>query len=383
MSFNKKNSKNKKDRKKGYVVYPIEIAYLILIIAVVFGAPHLFGMAKDRLFSNSANVRQVAKISLDVKDDKADAVPKNSVFMIDEKLLVQVDGYLNCYDINGNKLWKRTLKSADTEIIKWNDNYIIADKSTGRLALISANNEVVLEEKNIGKIEGISATKDRIFLKYAGKNEVGILGEDLKEIARVVEKNGEIIRISSSFDSSELICFNTAILDGELKTFVVIYNSQGKILGTLDLNTALLFDIFVDTNIVLLSDMSIMAYNKNARPIADTAYMGTIEAAGIRNKTMYAIKSGADNAGGEKSLTVYDEALKEVNSLELAENAKTLACGEKRILVASDKKLFIYDYKPTFLEEVNLTVEIKDLAWVSDDAFYIRGSNQLILYTSN
>ncbi len=388
-----------KKKNKKYVVYPVEVVYLVLIIILVFGMPSILSFAKSFLFSGMVSVRKVAEIELgsSVYDKGTESSgeefsendptkPKGSIrpegkiaFMIDDKLMVKNSNNLECYDLKGNKVWTRSLKSSDTEILKWNEKYIIVDKNMGQIALLNLNNEVEIEEKNLGKLDEIAVSKTRLFISLTGKNEVLVLNSALKEAGRISEKNGEIIDIESEFKTSNLICYNTSISDEGFRSFVVIYDEDAKILGTLDLDGSLLFDVFVDENITLVCDDKILMYNKNARPIGVLSLLETIEDADVQGENLFAITS---KSGLEKRLVRYDEALEETKEQDLPDTAKFISTGDRKLVVCLDKRIMFYDYGLNLIEDINLMVDIESFEWISDKLFYVVGEDRLIIYST-
>lgn len=392
-------------KKKKYVVYPIEILYLVIIITLVFGFPSFLSYVKSAFFSGNAGIEKVAEIiikdnnvseeSVANKTDKTDKNELNkksdvlsadekkflkTAFMINEQIFVKNADSLECFDYNGKKLWTRPLKSVDTHIQKWNDKYIIVDKYMGGIALVNSENEVEIEKNNFGKFESLALSKNRLFIKLLEKNEILVLDENLEEINRITEKNGDIIKIAASFKESELICYNTSISEDKLKSFVVIYDENAKILGTLDLGESILFDVFADENISLICDDKVLTYTKNARPLGELINDGTIVDAGLRGKSLYTID---ENTAGEKKLILYSELLEEEKSEKLSDGAKFLSLGEKRLLVGSDKRIVIYDYGLKNIEEINLTIDINEIDWITSNVFYTVTDNKLTIYSTN
>lgn len=359
-----------------YRIYPIEILYLILISLAVFLAPLLFGLAKDALFQSSLHMKKIMEFDIDEK------TPNKKGFLIKDKLMIQSGETLFCYGPDGKQEWTRPLKSANTNIIKWNDNYVISDLSSGRLALVDDNNNIVAENTVKGKITDIAVSRENIYLLLDNENKLIIMNAALEPTGQIEHKHGDVIRIACDFESSELILYTSSIESGELKTFCIVYDNKGNIIASLDLNGALIFDIFVEDNIVMISDQSFLVFNRLVRPLAEFAYSTGITDTDFKNAKLYVISNASEGNVGEKELKVYDSSLNQVNITKLPETAAKVAAGEKYLISASDQRISVMDANLKILQEINLKGEISELKWMSEDSFYIVGNNKLIIYAN-
>ncbi len=366
----------KKKRNKKYKVYPIELLYLFIISVVVFLAPVLFNITKDAVFKSNMNMKKIMEVDIDEK-----TVNKQG-FLIKNKLMIQSGENLMCFNTAGEKEWTRPLKSAKTKILKWNDNYIIADLESGRLAVVNSENAVQAEKNLKSKIADITVSKDSLFILMDSENKLIILTEELKQSGIIEHKHGDILKIACDFDSSEIILYTISIQDNEIKTFCIVYDKKGNIIASLDLNKALIFDIYKEDNIVMVSDENFMVYNRIVRPIAEFTYTTSITDSDFKNAKLYVICNASEGDATEKELKVYDSALNQLNLIKVPETTNKVVAGNEYILMASDKRVSVMDKNLKIIQEINLNDDIKEIKWITDDSFYIVENTKLIIYAN-
>ncbi len=365
-----------KNKKKKYKVYPIELLYLLIISIVVFMSPFLFDLAKDFFFPSSLEMKKVIEIDID------NASLNKQGFLIGDKLMVQSGEVLNCFDKNGNELWKRTLKSSDTKILKWADKYIIADLDVGRLALVNEENTIDKEFALKSKVSDITVSKDNIYMLVDNENTVLILDKNLEKQGEIKHEHGDILKIACDFESSELILYTSSIENYELKTFCIVYNNMGKIVASLDLDKALIYDIFVEDNIIMISDEKFLVFNRAIRPISELSYIGNLTDVDFKNSKLYSIRTASEGNISEKELTVYNLALKKINSIKLAETSSKVSVGEKYLLSASENRITLMNSDLKILQEINVSTNIQEIKWMSEYTFYVVGDEKLTIYSS-
>ncbi len=366
------NNKNKR-----YRIYPIEILYLIIISAVVFFMPVLLDSISESFSGPSVKMKKILQVNID------ENTPSKEGFLIKDKLMVQSGENLICFNAAGEKEWSRPLKSEKTRIIKWNDFYLISDLNAGMIACVDSDNKVIAERSLKRKINQIVVSKDNIYVLMDDDKEVLILGKDLKETRKIKSKHGDVIKIACDFESSELILYTTSMENNEFKSFCIVYDNKGSIIASMDLNGALMFEIYVDDNIVMVSDERLYVFNRIVRPIAEFAYTSDISDSSYHNGKLYLISAASEGNAGEKELKVYDSSLNQVNVVKLAETANKVVAGSKYIISASDMRISIMDMDLNILQEINLNDEVKEIQWISDDSFFIVGEEKLIIYSND
>ncbi len=368
-------NQNKKTKIK-HVVYPQEWLYLLIITILVFFAPKLIVKTFNVILPASFNMNKIVEVT--VQDENA----KIKSFMIEDKLMLQSGENLGCYNKDGKQEWSRTLKSLNTKILKWNDFYIIADLDSGRIAKIDKDNELIKEVSGKGKMKDIIVSKNYLYALLDSSNEVLYLNSELEEERKISNESGDIMKIACDLESSEVLMYTVSIENGEFKTFCVIYDEEGKITASLDLNQAIIFDIFMDDNIVMVSDEKILVFNKNAKPISDYEYVGNLSDSDFKNQKIYAICTNSESNFGEKELRVYDDDLNFLNKIKLSDNSSKISVGDKYILLASEKRISIINSDLETLNEINLNTDVEEIKWISKNAFYIVGNGKLSIYSN-
>ncbi len=363
-------------KRKKYKIYPIELLYLVIITLIVFLAPILFNQAKNFVFKSSLDMKKVMEVDIDAK------TPNKHGFLIKGKLMIQSGENLICFDENGTQVWTRPLKSENTSILKWNDNYIIADLNSGRLALVNAENNILCEKELKGKIADISVSKDSIYILMDIENKIVILNNELKETGKINYQHGDVLKITTDFESSELILYTISIESGEIKTFCIVYDKNANVIASLDLNKSLIFDIFMEDNIVMISDENYLVFNRIVRPIAEYSYSTSLTDTDFKNGKLYVICNASEGNIGEKELSVYDTTLTQVNVVKLPETSNKVVAGDKYIITASDKRITVMDFALNIVQEINLSDTIEEIKWISEDSFYIVENNKLIIYAN-
>ncbi len=367
-------SSNKKQKK--YKVYPIEILYLVIISLIVFLAPMIFDIAKDIIFKSNIDMKKIMELEIDEK-----TLNKHG-FLIKDKLMIQSGENLICFNENGEEEWTRPLKSENTRILKWNDKYIIADLNSGRLAIVDSENTILCEKELKGKISDISVSKESLYVLMDSENKILILNANLKESGKINYEHGDVLKIASNFESAELILYTISIESGEIKTFCIVYDKNANVIASLDLNKSLIFDIFMEDNIVMVSDENFLVFNKIVRPIAEQSYSTSLTDTDFKNGKLYVICNTAEGNAGEKELIVYDINLNQVNRAKLAETTNKIVNGDKYLICASDKRISVMDKGLNILQEINLNDTIEEIKWISEDSFYIVDNNRLIIYSN-
>ncbi len=363
-------------KKKQYKIYPIELLYLVIISLVVFLTPLLFNMSKEFLFKSSVDMKKIMEVELDEK------TPNKHGFLIKGHLMIQSGENLICFDENGEQKWTRPLKSENTKILKWNNDYIIADLNSGRLAIVNSENTILCEKELKAKISDICVSKETIYVLMDIENKVLILNNELKETGKINYEHGDVLKIAVNYESSELILYTISIKSQEIKTFCIVYDKNGNIIASLDLNKSLIFDIFMEDNIVMVSDENFLVFNKIVRPIAEYSYSTSLTDTDFKHGKLYVICNASEGNLGEKELTVYDSALSQVNVVKLPETSNRVVTGEKYIITASDKRISVMDMELNILQEINLNDTIEEIKWISEDSFYIVENNKLIIYSN-
>ncbi len=367
------SKKNKKGKK--YVVYPIEIFYLVVILCLVFLLPKFVSWGIDMIFSESIDMKKVIEIDIE------ESTVNKKGFLIDQKLMVQSGDLLICFDIDGKELWKRNLNSDNTQIIKWEKNYIIADLDYGRLALVNDKNEILKEISLQYKVEEIVTSKDKLYLLIEDENKIVILNNNLEQNSEIVQEYRDILKISSDYDSSELIVFLSTIKNQKLETLCIVYNKNGEIIASLDLNKSLVFNVFSDNNIVIVTDDKFSTYASPIKPIAELSYIGTLTDVDFNNSKIYSITTATEANISEKKLSVYNLGLEKLNTMKLPETSSLVAAGEKFLLTASENRVSLMNSNLKVLQELNLSINIEEIEWISKYAFYVVGDNKLIIYS--
>ncbi len=363
-------------KKKKYKIYPIELVYLVVISLLVFLTPVLFNMGKDFLFKSNVDMKKIMEVELDEK------TPNKHGFLIKDNLMIQSGENLICYDESGKQKWTRPLKSENTKILKWNDKYIIADLNSGRLALVDSENTILFEKELKAKIAEITVSKEHIYILMDIENKVLILDNELKVSGKINYEHGDVIKIAVNFDSSELILYTISIESQEIKTFCIVYDKNGNIIASLDLNKSLIFDIFMEDNIVMISDENYLVFNRIVRPIAEYSYPTSLTDSDFKNGKLYAICNASEGNIGEKELCVYDSTLSQINAVKMPETSNKIVAGEKYLITASDKRISVMDMELNILQEINLNDTIEEIKWISEESFYIVENNKLIIYSN-
>lgn len=365
-----------KKKKKKYTIYPIELFYLLLISVAVFFAPNIFSFAKNLIPSSSLEMKKIMEIEIE------EGTKTKQGFRIKDKLMIQSGEKLYCYDKTGEQEWVRPLKSEKTEILKWGDNYLISDLNSGRIANVNAKNEVIAEKNVKGKIADFCVSKEKLFVLLDGENKILILDTSLKESAKIEHKHSDIIKIACDYESSELILYTSSIETGELKTFCIVYDEKGEIVASLDLNGALIFDIFVEDNIVMISDENFSVFSRIVRPIAEMTYSTELIDADFKNSRLFTISKISEGDAGEKELSLYDSGLKRTNSIIVPESTDRVVAGELYLISASNRRITLMNTALKTMQVINLSDEVSEIKWVSEDSFYIVSKNRLILYAN-
>lgn len=399
--------KNAETKKPGLFFW-YELVLLPVIALLVLFSGNILNFIKDRSITTIYSIQKTANIALeDVKDRKtaeseseeAEAGEKaenagglndietpekkqiKKVFLVDDKLLIRKNNKLISFDSAGNILSERTLKGDNTTIVEYGDKYISYESKLGIIALLDSEHRVINEVKTGFEIEELKSAKERIFVKPLGKNSVIFLDQNLSEVGTVDMQNKELVLMEAGYESSDLICYNTEISSNRLISSVVVYNKNKKIIASLDLNDAVLLSIHSGKHLFLLSDIAIMLYSNDLKPLYEKAYDGEISLSYYDGEKLYFIMDRSLRAGG-KELIVYDSS-GEIAYLPIQNTIEYISPSKKYILIASIEKLAILNNKIEVLKELNFTEDIEQIDWIDENHFFIKSRNRLIVYKIN
>ncbi len=382
--------------RKRVKIYPSEWIALIVITVVVFSAPLLFGAIKggiSYLFSGGTNVAKVAEVDIsDYVAIEAEAGIKEGadvnkqvdiakdVFKLDDNILIHASGRLLAFDKAGKNIWNRDIRSDNADIVKWNDKTVIVDKFRGDIAVVNSENQVLKSISEIGQIEKIRASDEKLYVKLLGENIIDIYSLELEKVARIDDDYGSLINFIVDPESSELIVYTISVKEEQLKSFLYVYNKEAELIGSSDIESSIVFDMFIEDNINIICDDKILTFTKNAESISEFVYAGSVDDVIAKNSSLYGIFSKGSTAEYRRSLTVLDEKLEEVKSVDLPNSAKGIEAGERVLLVYSDNKISVFDYSLNNENTINTSINVEKLKWMSDDYFYVTDNKKVSIY---
>lgn len=388
-------TRDAKPKKRGKIFFWYEPIFLIIIALLVFQGGDLIRFLFKGGLTGAINIHEVASIVIqDVQTSAGGAEGANTnptvetpalkqkhkqVFIMNKNLLVRNGNKLEGYDVEGTKLSERQLNGRDTKILEYGDRYLIYEGELGIIALVGEGNQVIKELKLDKAIESIKLSKERIFVKPKFENSVLFLDSELNESGKIEIKNRELVFMEANFDNSELLCFSTEIVKNSLASSVIVYNKHQKVIASLDLNGAIMLDMHSASSIFLLTDVAIMNYSKDLKPLFEKAYDGEISLSKADANKLYFIMDKSMRAGG-RELIVYNSEGEEAY-LPLTSSIEHVKLGKKYILAASLDKISLLNYNIKVVKEINIRDEIEETDWIDDRHFYIRSGNKVIIYS--
>ncbi len=365
-----------------------EILIFIIIVLFVFNFGKIINTSKNIIFKE--NLKKIATIELsnyiDLKNFKND----QPIFKIDSNLLIHAGNRLLCFDENGNNIWSREVHSEETSIANMKENTIIFDNLKGDFAIINKDNEVINNGKTNIEIEKVKTSNQNVYIKPKNKNEIVILNKNLKNIGKIKTKNATIINFIPEKITSNVYVYTTSIHSNKLKSYLYIYDENGVIIGSSDIDSSIVFDMIIDANINIICDNKIITFTKDAKLIADNNKVGNITITKAIGNRLYSIIS---NNGDKikKSLKVFNENLEELASLPIPLKPKGMEVNKNKLIIYSDNKINIIK-KPISSKSKSYTLNIEnddkkekiiDIKWLSSKSFYVKKETKIIIYETN
>ncbi len=382
-----------------FKIFGREWLALVFITIVVFSSSYIFsavfGVARglvSLVVSGGTNVTKVAEVDIsdyvsfenpealgDAESVQTAKLAKD-VFRIDDNILIHASGRLLAFDKTGKNIWNRDIRSDKADILKWNDKTVIVDKFRGDVVVINTENLVVKSVSDIGQVEKVKVSNEKLFVKLLGENIIDVYSLELEKVARIDDDYGSLIDFVVDAESSELLIYTVSIREEKLKSFLYVYNQNAELIGSSDIESSLVFDMIIEDNINIICDDKLITFTKDANPISEFKYSGSVDDVIAKGSKLYGIFSKGTTAEFKRSLKLLDEMLKEERSIDIPNNAKGIEAGEDKILVYSDDKITVLDYELDDSNTVNTSIKVENLKWISEEYFYITDNKKVNIY---
>ncbi len=370
----------------GYKIYFREVVYLILITLFVFFVPKLAWSFLGGFFSSSGNVNKVAEIDLNnyvdvpIEDGADDINIAKNVFKVDDNILIHTSGRLLAFNKEGKNIWSRDIRAELAEIVKWNDSTIVADKFRGDFVVINSQNEIIKSVKNVGRIDAIKVSNDKVFVKILDENRIDVYDAELKKVSTIDDDYGSVIKFIVDSETSELIFYTISMNENKLKSFLYVYSADSVLIGSSDLESSLVFDMFIDDNINVICDDRILTFTKTAEPISEFLYAGYVDMVRAKGSSLYGIFAKGASVDYKRKLKKFNANLEEKKSVDIQNTSKGVELIDDNILIYGENKISILNYSLKVENVVNTSISINKLKWISDNYFYITDNKKVIIY---
>lgn len=242
---------------------------MLILMMIIFIAPKIAKEAKGILINPEKDLILLEEIETDYQSD---VVYKK----MDVNLIQYWDGILYLYDMTGKKKWNIYLGVVNP-IIKTNDNSIyIVDHNKNQMIRVDKNGEIFYRHTMEGELMDFQVCKDNfVLLQNKIQNNITklkVLDQEGREYSNILLTEGEIINFTIS-KADNYIGINTLITNNILESRLLIYDIQGQLIGSTNLEEELALGFFHDSkgNLIVVKEEEIMGISKDNEVIWKTA----------------------------------------------------------------------------------------------------------------
>ena len=262
-------------------------------------------------------------------------------------------GILSSYNKKGEKNWTSHLGVLNPTIKCSPKAIYVLDNDRNQIISIDRGGEIIYRYNVGDRLEDFQACKDNyLLLQYPYKNKTSqlkVLDNEGREYSEFSLTEGRVVNISIS-KADNFIGINTLTMKGDIESRFLIYDMEGQLKGTKNLDDQLILGFQQDGkgNTIVVGERQVFAINKNNEVKWDMGLAPIKLFKGKPTKHMIFYSGDMDNKqwvyrNNPEEIRIIQYNGKEVARTGLDEGITGMDLGEDAIALYSSRTIFLLD----------------------------------------
>lgn len=365
---------NEEQRKSNKLVW---IIILFFIIGLMFLAKPLRNRVED-LFKQTEKSLELVQ-TINSSWDKRGYVRsyEGSIINFDGKSIV-------AYDINGDKLWSKSVNFEEPLIYLGENRIFIGDKNEGQIVALNIKGEeewTYRARKPIDKF--VEKNGQLIIYTKAGEeiDQINILNEEGKLLANTIIDKGRLLSSNISSDQEKFVLVSLEFSGDSLQSSILLYTIEGKLLWKKEFTDLLILDadFMNDDTLLAVSDSKLISLNIESELLWSRDIKGRLKDLKLdhKRKEIFILY-------GEKidCIEVIEPNGKTKSKLELDSYYNNIYTNKSNIYLTGENRLIGISGNEVFLEYISDNA-IENLEFHKENFLLFTKENLLIGKLSN
>lgn len=350
-----------------------------IIILIIFFGPNFVGFVKMKYFTNLLTIDQTTQIPYEAAEDPL----VDRVFVGHGNILVCDEEKLSAYNEEGKLLWTRELNGTSTRIFSNQAHLLFAEMSRGELVTVDAQGETVASLKDLGSIQKIRFDdQGHVAVLMKDNNLVHVFDANLQAMGTIEEKRGIVTDVILSDDGTVVSLSVINLIDTSLSNLVVQYALDGTRLGLTDQKDELIYNMYLDHYLYIVSDQSITSLNREGRVVAAIEAEGSIDKTAEFEGKLYVSSLLKDvEQEGLTRLTVYNDLLEQMYTKTFEHDIEGIIVNGHFIVVYYDDTIVLLDHQLQGVESFRTNMVISTIKWVDQQTLVAINHQEVAIYS--
>ncbi len=338
-------SKKKRRRvkaNKGLIVF--ELVLLVIILLVVFKGDALLLYGKKMLKLEKLTLVPITQMPYTGRN----TLLQSSVFKAKDKVIICEDIKLKVYSSEGLLEYQGDLNANATLVEAGNAFYVVAESSRGELVTVDYKGTILKRITNLGALRQVSVFDDAaILIQLQDKKTIQLLSSNLESMMTAVVPSGEILGAKVFMDAKTIAVAAIETTGNTLGTAIYQYSFEGKLLGITNFDSEIVYDLFSDSKLHVLTDTGFYTLTPDGVVIQKDVYTGlmhsyTVLKEGVLLLTEALIEDVVEDVKAFNYQT-YDWNTYVLKAIPVDSSYTSLLKGETYLLGISESTLELYD----------------------------------------
>lgn len=341
-----------------------KIGFIIILTIIILITPKIIKNFKSTMVSSKDEVHLIKEIETGYDEDIIYIKTKDGIIQY-------WDGILYAYDVMGAQTWNTHLGIINPIIkVKENSVYIV-DNNTNQLVKIDEKGEVLYRYTFESPLNNFSIDDDGyIILQYPLENnmvKLKILNEEGRPYSEILLTEGDVMNTSISKEY-DFVAVNTLITNNVLESRILTYDIKGQLIGSNQLDDQLVLEFGYDKkgNLITITEEEVFAIDKDNKILWKTPIDKIKKIKKLPHEYMVFYcqqqrKNPFVHAGGEEDLKIMKYDGKVIGKGRLDEEILGLDLDMERIVLHSNRSIYLLDRKGKLKKEHKYTSDIENV----------------------
>ncbi|BEP30419.1 DUF5711 family protein [Helicovermis profundi] len=384
MTFDKR--KKRKSKKKFFNKISF-ISLIVLIICLIFVFKFDNNYINKIKYTISFGSMKLEKIKTFDYKSNLKYVNDSNIYKIASKFFKIDNSELTQYDTDFKPIWKKELNGVNVKLVGKGNLLILYDKEIGNIYSLDVDGNIVGKILNIGKIENVIVKNEFNVIVYNSANaRILILDNKCEKLSEIALRDDKISKIESSSDKSIIATTTLKIAKDKFFSTVQIYNLDGELSGLLNFDSAIIFDIkIIGDSVILLSDSWLRKYDNENNMLFEYKFDRTIKNFSFDDNgnvvlNLVAVSKDISNPIDDNIILKIDNKGNKVFEKKINVDVEKIEYNYGEICYTSDDKLYILDEKGENIGIQLLSSDIINVKWFSSSKLGVYYINKFEYY---